>query len=129
MDLLPRLRTHDGPIWVRRLRTPLSPEQSNRLTAFALAQTCKRFAVFRVALEVTPLHAHGWLHSRLFGSSCVNRHYWFCSELAIAAMSVAGVIDPKVVKPNTIYPRDMFYDRPYDLKPYWEEPRRWTCDP
>jgi hypothetical protein len=129
MDALPRLRTHKGDIWVRRRRVPLNAEQSAHLTTFALEQTGKRFALFRVILEATPFHAHGSLHSRLFGSACIDRHCWFCSELAIAALAAAGVVDPHAIKPNTVYPRDLFYDRPFDLRPCWEEPRRWTCDP
>jgi hypothetical protein len=129
MDALPRLRTHEGLIWVRRLRVPLTAEQSARLTTFALQQTGKGFALFRVILEATPFHAHGVLHSRLFGSARIDRHHWFCSELVIAALAAAGVVDPQTVKPNTIYPRDLFYDHPFNLKPCWEAPRRWTCDP
>jgi hypothetical protein len=129
MDLLPRLRTHDGSIWVRRRCVSLTPEQSARLTAFALEQTGKRFALFRVILEATPFRAHGSLHSRLFGSPRVDRRRWFCSELAIAALAVAGVVDPRIMQPNTVYPRDLFVDRPIDLKPCWEQPRLWICDP
>lgn len=129
MDALPRMRTHQGAIWVRRLRVPLSPEQSARLTAFALEQTGKRFALFRLVREVTPFRAHGWLHGQLFGSAQIDRRTWFCSELVVAAAAVAGLVDPHVVKPNTIYPRDLFRDRPFDLKPCWEEPRRWICEP
>ena len=129
MDALPRMRTHQGLIWVRRRRVPLTAEQSTRLTAFALEQTGKRFAFFRVILEATPFHAHGVLHSRLFGSARINRHCWFCSELVIAALAAAGVLDPHEINPNTVYPRDLFYDHPFDLKPCWEAPRCWTCEP
>ena len=87
---------------------PLTAEQSARLTAFALEQTGKRFAVFRLVLEVTPLRAHGTLHGHVFGSPRIDRPSWFCSELVVAAMSVAGLIDPHVLKPNTVYPRDLF---------------------
>ncbi len=114
---------------MRRLRVPLSAEQSARLTAFALEQTGKRFAWLRLILEVTPFRAHGLLHSRLFGSACIDRHRWFCSELVVAALAVAGIVDPNVMKPNAIYPRDLFRDWPFDLKPCWEEPRRWACEP
>jgi hypothetical protein len=129
MDLPPRLRTHDGSIWVRRRCVPLTPEQSACLTAFALEQTGKRFALFRVILEATPLRAHGYVRSHLFGSSRIDRHRWFCSELTIAALAVAGVVDPHIIRPNTVYPRDLFRDHPFDLKPCWEPPRRWMCDP
>ncbi len=126
MDLRPRLRTHEGPLWIRRRCMPLTPEQSARLTHFALAQTGKGFALFRIMLEATPFRAHG---SQRFGSARVDRRCWFCSELAIAALAIAGVVDPQVIKPNTVYPRDLFCDQPFDLKPCWEEPRRWVCDP
>jgi hypothetical protein len=129
MDLLPRLQTHQGTIRIRRLRTPLTAEQSARLTAFALGQTGKRFAVLRIVLEITPFRTHGPIRSRLFGSARINRHSWFCSELVIASLAVAGVVDPTVMKPNTLYPRDLYSDRPFDLKPCWEEPRLWRCDP
>lgn len=129
MDAQPQMRTHEGEIWVRRLRTPLTAEQSACLTRFALAQTGKRFALCRIILEATPLHAHGPLRARLFGSSRTDRHCWFCSELVVAAAAVAGIVDPHVLKPNTLYPRDLFYDRHCDLKPWWEAPRRWMCDP
>ena len=129
MDLLPRLQTHEGCIWVRRLRVPLSRCESARLTSFALAQTGKRFALFRVILQATPFRAHGSVHSRVFGSARIDRHSWFCSELVIAALAVAGRIDPHCIKPNTVYPRDLYRDQPFDLKPCWDVPRRWTCEP
>lgn len=37
-DLLQRLAEHPGRVWVRRRRLPLSCDESDRLTAFALAQ-------------------------------------------------------------------------------------------
>jgi hypothetical protein len=129
MDLLPRLRTHEGVVWIRRLRVPLTPDESTRLTSFALEQTGKRFALFRIMLEATPLRAHGRLHSHLFGRSTIERQSWFCSELTVAALAAIGRIDPHVMKPNTIYPRDLFRDWPFDLKPCWEPPRRWVCEP
>jgi hypothetical protein len=129
LDLLPRLQTHDGTVWVRRLRAPLTQEQSSRLTDFALEQAGKHFALLRIALAVTPLRAHGPLRSRLFGSPRVDRDRWFCSELVVAAAAVAGLIDPRRVPPNTVYPKDMFIDWPHDLRPCWEEPALWTCTP
>jgi hypothetical protein len=126
LDLLPRLYDHFGPIWVRRLRVALTAEQSDCLTQFALAQDGKRLAVARLVLEVTPFRTHGWLHRRIFGRSCIDRCSWFCSELALAAAAHVGLIDPHKVHPNTVYPRDLLLDTPYDFRPCWEEPRRWT---
>jgi hypothetical protein len=129
LDLMPRLRTHDGTVWVRRLRTPLTPEQSTRLTDFAYEQAGKRFALLRISLAITPLRAHGPVRSRLFGSACIDRRKWFCSELVVAAAASVGLVDPHVMRPNTVYPRDMFYDRPHNLSDRWEKPALWTSDP
>jgi hypothetical protein len=129
MDVLPRLRSHSGAVWIRRVRTPLTPEESACLTAFALEQTAKHFARFRIMLEATPFRAHGTLHSHLFGSSRIDRDSWFCSELVVASLAAIGRVDPNVMKPNTIYPRDLFRDRPFDLRSCWEESRRWVCQP
>jgi hypothetical protein len=126
MELLPRFLSHDGTIWVRRLRSPLSPENTRRLAEFAQAQTVKPYATGRLILEGTPFRAHGPVGERLFGSSRLDRANWFCSELAMAAAAVAGLIDPHAIKPNTVYPRDIFRDRPHDLSRTWEGPALWS---
>jgi hypothetical protein len=129
MDVLPRLHTHNGPAWVRRLRVPLPPDQSARLTAFALAQTNKRFALGRLALQITPLKARGPLRSHLFGSPRLDHRRWFCSQLVVAAAGAAGLLDLRAIPPNSVYPRDLFVDSPYDFLPLWEPPARWTPGP
>jgi hypothetical protein len=128
-DLAPRLHAHTGRVWVRRLRKPLTPEQSAQLTAFAVEQTDKRFALGRLCLEATPFGAHGPVSGCLFGSARIDRNSWFCSELVVAAAATVGLIDPQVMKPNTVFPRDLFYNNPFDLSPCWEEPRKWFWDP
>ena len=47
LDALPHLYSYEGEgrVWVRRRAVPLTPEQSARLTAFALATDGKRFAL------------------------------------------------------------------------------------
>jgi hypothetical protein len=129
LDVGPRLRSHDGVLWVRRLRRPLDPDRSRRLTAYALAQTTKRYAVGRMILEITPFRAHGLIGSCLFGSSRLDRRRWFCSELVVAAGAVAGLFDPHLIKPNTVYPRDLFTDCPHDVRDLYEAPARWTPGP
>ncbi len=49
LDLAPRMRDFEGILQVRRCKVALTPEQSRRLTAFALAQDNN---------GVTPWH--GW---------------------------------------------------------------------
>jgi hypothetical protein len=125
----PRLRCHEGKIWIRRLRQPISPEQSHRLTEFGLEQTTKGYAVGRILLELTPLGAHGRFGARLFGTSSLHRRRWFCSELVVAAAATVGLFDPEVMKPNTIFPRDLFIDQPCDLRAHWEPAARWSPCP
>src|SRR2546423_1797862 len=47
LDLLPHLQEYacSGRVWIRRRCMPLTKEESCRLTAFALAQDGKRFAL------------------------------------------------------------------------------------
>lgn len=129
LDALPRMHSHEGQVFVRRLRVPLSAEQSAQLTAFALAQIGKPFACLRVAGEGTPFRASGVLGRHLFGSPRVDHKHWFCSELAVAASCVAGLLDPHVICPNTMLPRDLFLDKPHDLSSVWEPPVLWTGTP
>jgi hypothetical protein len=129
LDALPRMHSHEGAVFVRRLRVPLSPEQAARLTAFAVEQIGKPFACLRVAGEGTPLRAHGWLGRQLFGSPRVDHQHWFCSELVVAASCVAGLLDPHVICPNTVMPRDLFIDKPHDLSAVWEKPLPWSGMP
>jgi hypothetical protein len=129
LDVLPRLHTHDGAVWVRRLRAPLGPDQSDRLTCFALAQAGKRFALGRVALQITPVRARGPLRTHLIGRPRPDRRRWFCSELVVAAAGAAGLVDLRAVRPSSVYPRDLFVDSPHDYRPLWEAPARWTAGP
>src|SRR5947207_2663649 len=57
LDLLPHLREYEarGPVWIRKRRTPLTPEQCACLTAFAMRQEGKRFALVRLAGQLTLL--------------------------------------------------------------------------
>src|ERR1700693_6200225 len=50
MPLLPHLKEYcdKGPVWIRKRRTPLTPEQNACLTAFAERQDGKLFALARL---------------------------------------------------------------------------------
>src|ERR1019366_4327756 len=54
-DLDERLHSFYGTILIRRLKQPLSAEQSDQLTEFCLAQEGKAYAVGRLLLQATPL--------------------------------------------------------------------------
>jgi hypothetical protein len=132
MELLPRLYAY-GPthnpaaqIYIRRLRTPLTREQSDRLTDFAIAQEGKRYALLRVMFELTPLRCHGAVGRRLFGKTDLNRRSWICSELAVAGGTVAGFFDPELHPANAMYPVDLLDDRLFDLSGILYPPVIWS---
>jgi hypothetical protein len=139
-DLGPHFRkyTEKGePIWVRRRRTPLTPEQGERLTAFALAQEGKRFALVRQAAQLTPLRSRTDRHICTMGKPDLDRSSYFCSELVTTALVAAGLIDPETARPAATYPSDLFFDRSancylnehLNLSADWYPPARWTDCP
>lgn len=128
-DVLPRLAAYKGTVWVRRLKCPLSEEQSAKLTGFALEQIGKRYAVVRLALQITPLRARGPVSTRVLGHTFMHRRRWYCSELVVAAGVAAGLFDPKQIPANTVYPRDIFDDHRHDLSCLWHDAAYWSVCP
>lgn len=124
-DVDDRLHNYDGTILIRRLKTPLTPEQDKQLTEFSLEQEGKRYALGRLILQGTPFRPQGTLRSHLFGRTVLDRDRWMCSELAVASLAVAGVIDPKAFPANAMYPRDLCYDERHDLSAVLEPPALW----
>lgn len=124
-EIRPRLHVYPGPVWVRRLRCPLTAEQSERLTAFALKQQGKPFAVSHLLLPPLALPCNGPILSKLGCTACLNRKRWFCSGLVAASAIAAGLLDGHVVRPGFTDPRDLFVDRFLDLSSIWEKPVTW----
>lgn len=140
LDLLSHLKeyTDIGRVWIRRRRVPLTPEQSQRLTEFALAQDGKRFALFRLGVQLTPFRSRGPLRTYVVGGphgGC--RRSYFCSELVSEACVAAGLLDPARMRPSATYPRDLFYGRSFnlflnrhlDINEGWFPPARWVDHP
>jgi hypothetical protein len=128
-EIHPRLSGYAGPVWVRRLRCPLTPEQSCRLTQFALAQQAKPFALTHLLLPPLALPCNGPILARLqLFPACIDRKRWFCSSLVAASAVAIGFLDPYVVRPGFTDPRDLFVDRLLDLSPHWEKPISWVDD-
>jgi hypothetical protein len=125
IGLAGRMRTHDGEVHVRRLRSPLTVEQSRCLTRYALAQTNKPYAYVRTVLEASVTRSHGFIGAHLFGSPCVDRPSWNCCDLTIACAAIAGLLDPNEVMPNTVYVRDLYRNHPEVFGVIWEEPEMW----
>jgi hypothetical protein len=139
LDLLPHLHEYTvaGKVWIRRRCVPLTPEQSARLTAFALAQDGKRFALCRLAGQLTPFRSRGPIRTCFVGRPHGDRRSYFCSELVMEACVAAGLLDPKRTRPSATYPRDLFYGHslnPFlnhhlDINANWHPPARWIDVP
>ena len=129
LEATSRLATFQGKLWIRRLQRPLEPEQSERLTEFALAQEGKRYATARLLLQGTPFRCRGQLRKHYFGNTYLDRRSWLCSELVVAAGTVAGLFDPNLHPANAIYPRDIIDDNTYDLSAIWRPAGLWRPHP
>ncbi len=124
-----------GRVWVRPRAVPLTPEQSARLTEFALAANCRRFAIGRLAEQLTVFRTRGPIRTAFVGKPHgLDRSSYFCSELVTEACVYAGLMDAATTRPSATYPRDLFMDHSINLylnrhlmlAPCWEPPARWT---
>ena len=125
LEVVPRLHNHSGTILIRRLKTPLSPEQSDKLAQFALAQEGKSYSLGRLLMQVTPIRPRGPIRRALLGRTLLNRDRWTCSELVVAAATSCGILNPSIYFANAMYPHDIAYDEDFDLSPYYYEPVLW----
>ncbi len=140
LETLPHMLTYEeeGRVWVRARACPLTPEQSARLTEFALATDTREFGIKRLALQLTPFRTRGPVRTAFVGKPHgLDRDSYFCSELICEACVYAGLMDPRTTRPSATYPRDLFMDHslnPYlnrhlKLAPAWDPPARWTSSP
>jgi hypothetical protein len=139
-DLLPHLREYanEGTVWIRKRCVPLTPDESCRLTAFALAQDGKRFALGRLAGQLTPFRSRGPVRTYFVGGPHGgDRCSYFCSELVCEACVAAGLLDSARTRPAATYPCDLFFGKslnPFinshlDVNAGWCPPARWTYCP
>ena len=129
IDVEPRLSSYPGVIMIRRLREPLTPEQSQELTRFAEAESGKSFALGRVCLQGTPFCARTGLRREMFGKTYPSRKRWFCSELVVAACASAHVLDANKCCANATFPRDLAFDERMDLSELYHPASFWTAAP
>jgi hypothetical protein len=128
LEVGPRLSTYPGTMMVRRLRQPLTAEQSCELTAFAEMQVGKRFSVGRVLLQATPFCPHSGLRRTLWGRTHLDRQRWICSEMVVAAGTVAQIFDPLLHPANATHPCDLAYDDTMDLSSLYHPPLPWVAE-
>lgn len=137
LDPLPHMASYEeeGRVWVRRRACPLTPEQSAKLTEFALAANEKDFSIRRLAIQLTPLRTRGPIRTAFVGKPYgLEREAYYCSELVSEACAYAGIMDPRTTRPSATFPRDLFMDRSPNLylnkhlklAPAWDPPARWT---
>jgi hypothetical protein len=137
LDALPHMFTYEaeGRVWVRRRACPLTPEQSTKLTEFALKVDGRDFALARLAGQLTPFRSRGPIKTAFLGKpQGIDRNNYYCSELVCEACVYAGLMDPQTTRPAATYPRDLFMDRSLNpwlnkhlkLAPAWDPPARWT---
>jgi hypothetical protein len=118
-----------GTITIRRCKKELTAEQSMALSKFAQAQDGKRYAVGRLLLQGTSLRTRGPVRELVLGRTVLDRDSWICSELSVAAGTVAKLFDPKVVHSNVAYPRDLVDNARYDLSESWHDAAVWLPNP
>jgi len=119
IDVRKRLKEFEGTITIRRCKTKLTKEKSAALTKFAMAQEGKPYAVIRLLLQGTSFRSRGPIRELFMAGTYLDRWSWICSELAVAAGSVAGLIDPRAVPSNVVYPLDVVDDHRYDLSRHY----------
>jgi hypothetical protein len=137
LDALPHMFSYEkeGRVWVRRRACPLTPEQSARLTEFALTVNGRDFAFARLVGQLTPFRTRGPIRTAFVGKPRgIDRKNYYCSELVSEACVYAGLMDPSTTRPAATYPRDLFMDhspnlylnKHLKLAPAWDPPARWT---
>jgi hypothetical protein len=127
IDVGKRLKEFDGTISIRRCKTALTREKSAALTKFAMAQEGKPYAVLRLLLQGTSFRSRGPVRELFLANTYLDRWSWICSELAVAAGSVAGLIDPRAVPSNVVYPLDVVDDHRYDLSRHFHGAELWRA--
>jgi len=131
-----RLAPDSGRVFIRRRCVPLTAEQSDALTGFALRQDGKPYAYIRFLAQGTPLRSRGPIRTQFMGKSRGEPGSYFCSELTVEAMVSAGLIDPETARPRATTPADIFYDESTNpwidkylkLYPCWCPPQRWVAE-
>jgi hypothetical protein len=128
MEVYPRLKSYEGNVMVRRVRQPLTEEQSAELTNFAVAQEGKYIAFKRGLLQGTPFRARSGLRRQLFARTYFDRKRWFCSEMVVAAACSCQLLDPHIYHANAMYPRDLAFDETYDLSALYHKALPWVAE-
>lgn len=121
-------KDYKGTITIRRCKKELTSEQSATLTKYAKEQDGKRYAIIRLLLQGTWLRYRGPIRELFLAETNLDRSSWICSELVVAAGTVAELM-PKSVKSNVTYPLDLVYNRRHNLSRIWHDAEVWRTKP
>lgn len=124
-------------VWIRQRKTPLTKDQCEAMTAWALRQDGKRFAARRMLRQMTPFRTRGPLRTYYMGGPNGERSCYFCAELVMETCVHLGLLDPETTRPSATYPEDLFFDksanlflnRHFTLAEGWHPPSRWVDQP
>jgi hypothetical protein len=136
-DLMPILRELEqaGRVWIRERKTPLTPEQSARLTEFACKVEGRPTSFVKLYGQITPFRSRMPLRTAFMGQPNPEKRGFYCSELIVEACSYAGLVNSELARPAATYPRDLFFDHStnvflnrslVDFAGGWQPPARWT---
>jgi hypothetical protein len=130
-----RINEYHGSVWVRQRELALTPEESRKLTEFAVAAEGERYALGRFILQLTPFRSRGPVKTYFFGKTRGIGSRYYCAEGTLEALVHAGLIDAHCARPAATYPQDLFYDRSRNLyvdhhppiAAGWKPPALWTA--
>ena len=123
--------------WIRARKTPLTKEQSDQLTVWAMEQHGKPFAARRMLRQMTPFRTRGPLRTFVMGTPNGARDRYFCAELVMETCVHVGMLPFETTRPSATYPEDMFFDKSknyflnshFTLANGWHPPARWLSSP
>jgi hypothetical protein len=125
LDVQRRLHSFKGVLQIRRCLKEISAEESARLTNFAVEQEGKRYAMWRLLLQGTPLRTRGGWKSKVFGATHPNRTRWLCAEIVCTGCAIIGTFNGQVIKGTDTYPLDIVDDHLYDLSSVYSPAGYW----
>jgi hypothetical protein len=129
-----RINSYHGYIWIRPRSEPLTLEQNQRLTEFAMTANGTHYALAGYIGQLTPFRARGPFRTAVMGKPTGIGRRYYCSQAVLEALVYAGAVDAHTSRPRATYPQDLFYDRSRNryidrhppLAAGWEAPSLWT---